>query len=108
VKRLRKVGEQILRKHGKEVVERQGLLKRITDTVSDIYGQIAVLSRVSDVIEREKSTDGGEERCIAETFISRAARRVDRWLAQAEANDDERMSAIARRAYDRGSYGHSL
>jgi len=108
VKRLRKVGEQVLRKHGKEVVERQGLLKRITDTVSDIYGQIAVLSRVSDVIESEQSTDTGEERCIAETFITRAARRVDRWLAQTEANDDERMSAIARRAYARGSYGHSL
>lgn len=108
VKRLRNVGEYLLRQHGEKVVERQGQLKRLTNSVSDIYAQIAVLSRVSDVIAREQPPDAGEERDIAESFVSRAARRVDRWLDQTEKNDDEGVHAIAQRAYKRGSYGHSL
>jgi acyl-CoA dehydrogenase family protein 9 len=108
VKRLRKVGERLLRKHGKEVAERQGQLKRLTNAVSDIYAQIAVLSRVSDVITGSRPPAAGEERDIAESFVSRAARRVDRWLDQTEENDDDRMHAIAQHAYKRGSYGHSL
>jgi len=107
VKRLRKVGERLLRTHGKEIAERQGQLKRLTNAVSDIYAQIAVLSRVTDVIASRRP-DAGEERHIAESFVSRAATRVDRWLDQTEDNDDERMHAIAQRAYKRGSYGHSL
>jgi len=108
VKRLRNVGERLLRQHRDKIAEQQGQLKRLTNTVSDIYGQIAVLSRVSDVIASEHTPDAGEERTIAESFVSRAASRVDRWLHQIEANDDDRMHAIARRAYQRGSYGHSL
>jgi hypothetical protein len=63
---------------------------------------------VSDVIAGSRPPDAEEEHDIAESFISRAAKRVDRWLDQTEDNDDERMHAIAQRAYTRGSYGHSL
>jgi acyl-CoA dehydrogenase family protein 9 len=95
VKNLRKVGEQLLRKHGKDIAKRQGQLKRLTNAVSNIYGQIAVLSRVSDVIAGSRAADAGEERHIAESFVTRAARRVDRWVDQTEDNDDERVRAIA-------------
>jgi acyl-CoA dehydrogenase family protein 9 len=55
VKRLRSTSESVLRKHGKEIVERQFIQKRIADAVADIYAQIAVLSRVSSIIIFEYS-----------------------------------------------------
>ena len=49
----------------------------------------------------------GQERYIAETFCSRAAPRVESSFDQIEDNDDERMTAIAKLAYKRGSYGYA-
>ena len=76
---------------------------------SDIYAQIAVLSRVSAIFEDQGVEPSGQERYIAETFCTRAARpRARRNFGQIEANDDERMTAIAKLAYKRGEYGYAL
>ena len=44
--------------------------------VSDIFAQVAVLSRVSDIFEDQGVEPSGQERYIADTFCSRAAGRV--------------------------------
>jgi acyl-CoA dehydrogenase family protein 9 len=108
VKRLRSVSESLLREHGKGIVERQFAQKRLADAVSDIYAQVAVLSRVTSIFEEQGVEPSGQERYIAETFCPRAARRVERTLNQIESNDDERMTAIAKLAYKRGEYGYAL
>ena len=108
VKRLRDLSESLLRKHGKDVVERQFQLKRLADAVADIYGQIAVLSRVSSILADQGVEPSGQERYIAETFCTRAASRVDGSLDKIERNDDERTSAIAKLAYKRGEYGYAF
>jgi acyl-CoA dehydrogenase family member 9 len=108
VQRLRSVSESLLRKHGKGIVERQFQQKRLADAVSDIYAQIAVLSRVSAIFEDQGVEPSGQERYIAETFVPRAAARVESSLDQVESNDDERMTAIAKLAYRRGEYGYAL
>ena len=46
------------------------------DALSDIYAQIAVLSRVTAIFEDQGVEASGQERFIAETFCTRAARRV--------------------------------
>ena len=74
----------------------------------DIYAQIAVLSRVTQIFEDQGVEPSGQERYIAETFCTRAADRVERRFDQIEYNDDERMSAIAKLAYKRGEYGYAL
>jgi alkylation response protein AidB-like acyl-CoA dehydrogenase len=108
VKRLRSVGESVLREHGKEIT-RQGMIhKRLASALSDIYAQIAVLSRVTSIFEEQGVEASGQERFIAETFCSRAARRVGMELDKVESNDDERMHSIARLAYKRGAYGYAL
>jgi acyl-CoA dehydrogenase family protein 9 len=76
--------------------------------VSDIYAQIAVLSRVTAIFDEHGVEPSGQERYIAETFVPRAARRVNGSLDQIESNDDERMTAIAKLAYKRGEYGYAL
>ena len=108
VKRLRDLSESLLRKHGKDVVERQFQLKRLADAVADIYAQIAVLSRVSSIFEDQGVEPSGQERYIAETFCTRAASRVGGSLDKIEHNDDERTSAIAKLAYKRGEYGYAF
>jgi acyl-CoA dehydrogenase family member 9 len=108
VKDLRGVTESLLREHKGKIVERQFAQKRLADSVADIYAQIAVLSRVTQIFEDQGVEPSGQERYIAETFCSRAAGRVSSRLKQISENDDERMSAIAKLAYKRGSYGYAL
>src|SRR3954464_10109214 len=51
VKRLRSISESLLREHGMAIMERQFQQKRLAAAVSDIYAQVAVLSRVTDHFE---------------------------------------------------------
>jgi acyl-CoA dehydrogenase family protein 9 len=108
VKRLRDVTESLLREHKSGVMERQFQQKRLADAVADIYAQLAVLSRVTAIFEDQGVETAGQERYIAETFCTRAARRVGSNLDQVESNDDERMIALAKLAYRRGEYGYAL
>ena len=108
VKQLRDVAESLLRQHGKDIIEREFLHKRLADAVSDIYAQVAVLSRVTSILEDQGADLSGQERYIAETFCSRAAGRVASNFRQIEDNDDDRMTALAKLAYRRGDYGYAL
>ena len=108
VKRLRSVSEGLLREHKGAIAERQLHQKRVSDAVSDIYAQIAVLSRVTSIFRDHGVEPSGQERYIAQTFCERAAGRVDLSLDQVEANDDERMVAIAKLALKRGEYGYAF
>jgi acyl-CoA dehydrogenase family member 9 len=108
VKRLRDVSESQLREHKEGIALKQFVQKRLSDAVSDIYGQIATLSRVTSIFEEQGVEPSGQERYIAETFCNRAADRVTSNLNQVESNDDERMAAIAKLAYKRGEYGYAF
>jgi acyl-CoA dehydrogenase family protein 9 len=108
VKRLRGAGEALLRRHGHGIVD-QGLAhKRYAHALSDILAQIAVISRVGSIFEDQGVEASGQERFIAQTFCTRAARRVDGALDQLDHNDDDRTHSIARLAYKRGAYGYAL
>ena len=108
VSELRSVSESLLREHRAEIVERQFQQKRVSAAISDIYAQIAVLSRVTSIFEDQGVEPSGQERYIADTFCARAAGRVRAAFRKIEQNDDERMSAIAKLAYKRGAYGYAL
>ena len=100
--------ESLLREHKGGIVERQFQQKRLAAAISDIYAQVAVLSRVTSIFEDQGVEPSGQERYIADTFCTRAADRVEGAFRQIEANDDERMKAIAKLAYKRGAYGYAL
>ncbi len=108
VQELRSVSESLLREHKKGIVEAQFQQKRVSAAISDIYAQIAVLSRVSSIFEDQGVEPSGQERYIADTFCSRAAGRVRSSFRQLEKNDDERVGAIAKLAFKRGEYGYAL
>jgi acyl-CoA dehydrogenase family member 9 len=108
VKRLRSVTEGLLREHRGGIAERQFHQKRLASAVSDIYAQVAVLSRVTAHLEEHGIEPSGQERYICDTFCRRAAARVTLALDQVERNDDDRMVAIAKLAYKRGEYGYAF
>jgi acyl-CoA dehydrogenase family protein 9 len=108
VKRLAGITESLLREHKGDVIERQLQQKRLADNIADIYAQVALISRVSHVFDDQGVEPSGQERFIADTFCQRAASRVESRFDQIESNDDERMTAIAKLAYKRGSYGYAL
>jgi acyl-CoA dehydrogenase family protein 9 len=108
VKRLREVTEGLLRQHRKGIVARQFQQKRLSDVISDVFAQIALLSRVTSILEDQGVEPSGQELYIADTFCTRAAGRVQSALDQIERNDDERMIAIAKLALRRGEYGYAL
>jgi acyl-CoA dehydrogenase family protein 9 len=108
VKELRSVSEGLLRKHGRDIVHKQFQLKRLADAVADIYAQVATISRVTSILEEHGVEPSGQERFIAETFCTRAASRVRAQFRQIETNDDDRVVAIAKLAYKRGSYGYAF
>jgi len=108
VRRLRSVSESVLREHRKGIIERQFIQKRLADAVADIYAQVATLSRVTSIFDEQGVEPSGQERYIAETFCTRAAARVSGNLDLVEDNDDDRLAAIAKLAYKRGSYGYAF
>ena len=108
VKELADVSEKLVQKHKKGIIDEQLQQKRIADSLADVLGQVAVLSRVSQIFEDHDVEPSGQERYIAETFCTRAAGRVSGRIRQIESNDDDRMTAIAKLAYKRGEYGYAL
>jgi acyl-CoA dehydrogenase family protein 9 len=65
-------------------------------------------AELDSIFEEQGADASGQERYIAETFRTRAERRVGLELDKIEDNDDERMHWIARLAYRRGAYGYAL
>ena len=63
----------LLHTHGRAIVERQFHQKRLASAVSDIYAQVAVLSRVTDHLGEHGVEPSGQELYICETFCRRAA-----------------------------------
>lgn len=100
--------ESLIREHKRDVMLRQLDQKRLADAIADVYAQVAVLSRVTAIFAEQGVEPSGQERYIADTFCTRAAARVRGRLAQLGDNDDERITAIARLAYERGEYGYAL
>jgi hypothetical protein len=74
----------------------------------DLCAQVATLSRVTALMNDQGAEASGTERFIAETYCTRAARRVERNLDLVESNDDERMGSIYKVATRRGGSGFEL
>jgi hypothetical protein len=66
---------KLLRRHRREIVQRGLHHRRVSDAVADILAQIAVISRVSGLLDDQGLDLSGQERHIADVFCDRAARR---------------------------------
>ncbi|MEV6527348.1 acyl-CoA dehydrogenase family protein [Longispora sp. NPDC051575] len=101
---LRAMAEMLLRRHGGDIQLRQRQQKRLAGAVTDIYAQIATLSRTSALLDDQGLEASGQEQHITTQFCGRAAARVTRQFDRIDTNDDEHTHEIARLAYHQGGY----
>jgi acyl-CoA dehydrogenase family protein 9 len=94
--------EKVLIEHGKGIIERQMLQERMANAAMDIYLSTAVLSRVTSAIARHGEKGAHDDLEAARVFVPMAMRRARRAIRALERNQDERLSAMAKRALDSG------
>jgi acyl-CoA dehydrogenase family member 9 len=96
--------DTLLRRHGKQIIERQFHQQRLANVAIEIYMSVAVLSRTTWEIERAGGEMGAEaELDCARVFIPAAMRRARRQLRALRTNQDARNKAIAERALESGN-----
>jgi acyl-CoA dehydrogenase family protein 9 len=101
---LARAVEWALRKHGREIIERQYVQERLANAAIDLFMATATLSRATSELERAGGDEGAvaAELDCARVFVHMAYRRARRSIRAVRANQDERMSAIAARATETG------
>jgi alkylation response protein AidB-like acyl-CoA dehydrogenase len=102
------VADRVLRRHGKNIIEKQFALRRIADIVVDLFVLAAVLSRVSASLDEHGEEKAKAELEIAQVFARRARGRVRGNLRRVDSNDDELVKSIADDAFAREAFGWDL
>jgi acyl-CoA dehydrogenase family member 9 len=107
---LASMTEAVLRRHGKEIVEKQFATRRLGDVAIDLIAMLAVISRTTSLIQSRGST----ERCANEmnmcfAFCSDAYRRIrTNFEAATGRNNDEELKAIADHLMKAGKYENDI
>jgi acyl-CoA dehydrogenase family protein 9 len=96
--------EAVLRQHGREILAREYLQKRLADAAIDIYAMSACLSRATSRIEAAGESAAGDHIRLAHTFCNVALRRVRRNLRMIEHNPDRRFKEVVSWMRERGGY----
>lgn len=94
--------EKALIEHGKEIIERQMIQERMANAAIDIYLSTAVLSRATTALKKHGEAGAKDDLDAAKIFISMAMRRARRAIRAIDKNQDDRLRALAKRAYDTG------
>ena len=101
---LARESERVLRKHGKEIAEKQFVQKRIAEVAMDLYGLAAVLSRTSRAVEARGENGAARELDLCRGFAVLAGERLRQRLDRMERDEDELLKEVAARAYGDGKY----
>jgi acyl-CoA dehydrogenase family member 9 len=97
--------DRILRKHGKQIIDKQFATRRLADIMIDLFVLACVLSRVDAAI-RSKGEDGAKlERHILDTFAGQVRRRIKTTMAEIDDNEDEAIKALADNAFELEKFG---
>ena len=102
---LAKATEIILRRHGKNIVDKQFAMKRIADVTIDLFVGLCILSRVSRMIEEKGADKCKFEISMCNIFTQQAKRRMNQNLRRVDINEDEEMKDLSDFIVDKGGYG---
>jgi len=93
--------DKVLTKHGKKIIQREHIQKRIAEAAMELYAMATTISRTTADIESrgEEATETGITICNA--FCEESWRRIRRRLAMTESNQDEALNDIADSVYKR-------
>jgi alkylation response protein AidB-like acyl-CoA dehydrogenase len=103
-RKLATAADSILRKHGKNIMNKQFATRRLADIMSDIFALACTLSRVTQAIEEKGAAKAAQEIEILEVFAASAKRRVTSHLDQIDNNEDEFIKSLADFAFEKEKY----
>ena len=104
VRILAQVVDRLLRKHGRNIVEKQLATRRLADIMIDLFVLAAVLARVDGRIRSRGEAASRQDLAILEVFAGAARRRIARNFADVDDNEDEPLKDLADHAMARGGY----
>jgi len=96
---LATIAEGTLRKHGREIAERQFVQRRIAEMAMDLYAIAACIARTTRAIERRGEEGARREIDLTTVFTGMAHKRLRQHVSDFQKNDDELRKAVASRAY---------
>ena len=108
VQELASLTESVLRRHGREIVERQFATRRLAEVAIDLMTMLAVISRTSSLIERRGLSRCENELNMALAHCTDAHHRVQQNFHAASHNNDEEIKSIADRALAAGKYENDV
>jgi hypothetical protein len=96
---LASAADRILRKHGRNIIDKQLATRRLADIMIDLFVLACVLSRVDAAIRKHGAEKVDKELDIAHTFAGQARRRVRNNVAEIDGNEDEYIKGLADHAF---------
>ena len=102
------VADRVLRRHGRQIVEKQFALRRIADILIDLFVLAAVMSRVNSALQSEGEEKSAREFEVLRVFARRARGRIRGNLRRVDVNDDELVKSLADDAFDVEGYRWDL
>jgi acyl-CoA dehydrogenase family protein 9 len=108
VQELASLTESVLRRHGRQIVEKQFATRRLADVAIDLMAMLAVISRTSSLIEQRGLARCENELQMTLAFCTDAHHRVQQNFHAASHNNDEEIKAIADRALSSGKYENDV
>ena len=86
---------KILRKHGKNIIDKQFATRRLADIMIDMFVMACVISRVSSAMTEKGEKDTQHEREILSAFNWQVTSRIAENLRRIDDNDDEAIKSLA-------------
>lgn len=96
--------DKLLRRHGKNIVNKQIVTKRMAQILIDLYVLSCVVSRVTLAIEEKGADVVAREIEIAKTFGFQVDERIRLNVQRMDANEDELLKGLADYAVEQEKY----
>ena len=96
---LAQAADRILRKHGKNIINKQFAVRRLAEIMIDLFVLACTLSRVQSAIEANGVGAAEREIDILRVFTGQACVRIKRNFRRIDDNDDEMIKALAEDAF---------
>src|SRR5438270_1142199 len=108
VQELASMSETLLRRHGRQIVEKQFATRRLADVAIDLMAMLAVIARTTAIIDRRGAEGAQNELTMALAFCTDAHHRVHQNFHAASHNNDEEIKAIADHTLQAGKYENDI
>lgn len=90
--------DRILRKHGKNIINKQLATRRLADIMIDLFVLVCVLSRVDTSLKQKGVEKTAKDREILQAFAHQVEKRVKRNIDAVDDNEDESIKLLANEA----------